>query len=732
MNSSFSPQLANQAQRIFETNQQKAHVNTDLLFGRLLFIEYFVGILIAILLPPTPKDPMINAVYAAAIGAVIVAPTLYLIHFRTGTIPTRHAVAISQMLVCSLWIFLTGERFETHFHIFVSLAVLAAYRDWKVLVTASSIAIAALFFSGLSWPTGIFIKGVNEENQWTWFEHVSWVVFEDIILLFAIRQSLTERRRIAYNQAGAGRIAASLRRSELEYRTIFELSGSAKSQVSDQGDFVMVNQRFCEMTGYTKEELSHMKVWDLIPEDERDARIRNIFDLINGNVGEVSLERRFLRKNGSIFWGYVTAGGIRDEETGRIYVFSTMQDITPLKEAQKELAEAKARAEEASEAKSAFLANMSHEIRTPLGAMLGFAQLMMENEKESTERKKHLETILRNGNHLYRIVNDILDISKVEANKFDVDKVQFPLAEVIEDVTSLLSFKAREKGIEFNVRSIGPLPETIYSDPNRFKQILMNIIGNAIKFTEKGRVDVSFRLKHREDDNFNLEVQVSDTGPGIPEDKRKYLFEPFFQADRATTRRFGGAGLGLYLAKRLSQALGGDLTAVSSKPQLGTTFLARIDAGPCEQRILKPAPVHLESFRTSAGTEELAAALKNIRVLVVDDSPDNLELTSHFLAYAGAEVTCVEGGEQALSLLKKRSFDVIVMDIQMPGLDGYQAVRSLRAMGYTKPVIALTAHAMKGEREKCIAAGFDSYLVKPIDRQALIQSVRAYAPAKVS
>ena len=422
-----------------------------------------------------------------------------------------------------------------------------------------------------------------------------------------------------------------------------------------------------------------------------------------------------------IFLFFAISQSVREMED-----IASRQADAELKE--EELAQAKEKAEEGSQAKSAFLANMSHEIRTPLGAMLGFAQLMLE-EKNSSESTQHsgLRTILRNGEQLYRIINDILDISKVEANKIEIEKIKFNFNELVEDVIALMSFKATEKGLLLNVKSTGPLPEGITSDPTRFRQILMNVIGNAIKFTNKGSVDVEFKyiaaMQGLENTAY-LEARVTDTGPGIPEDKKDQIFHPFVQADSATSRKFGGTGLGLHLSKSLAQTLGGDLFLESSEENKGSVFVIRIAVGPLESREFtskaRPSYTHEGNFSPSQ------QRLDNVKVLVVDDSPDNLELTYRFLKAAGAEVECLDGAEKAIETLKNKSYDVVVMDIQMPGLDGYDAVKKLRMMNYSKPVLALTAHAMKGEQERCLDAGFDSYLVKPINRPLLIQAIKDF------
>lgn len=406
------------------------------------------------------------------------------------------------------------------------------------------------------------------------------------------------------------------------------------------------------------------------------------------------------------------------------------EDITERRAAEEAIVAAKVSAETANAAKTQFLANMSHEIRTPLGAMLGFAQLMLEDEDSSESQKNSLRTIVRNGEQLYRIINELLDISKVEANKFEIEKSKFDLEEVIRDVTSLLSVKAEQKGVEFNATSEGPLPDMVFTDPVRFRQILMNVIGNALKFTEKGKVEVTFKLRdHAERDGSScLEVKVEDTGIGIAPEKLEKLFRPFSQADQATSRKFGGTGLGLYLAKKFAQALGGDLKLLKCKENEGCTFLIVVDIGPLEKRPLM-------TFASQNGTHVVKGSfraspldrLHDVRVLVVDDSMDNLELTKRFLVAAGAQVETALGAKKAFERLEQEEFDVIVMDIQMPEIDGYEAVARLRKEGYEKPIIALTAHAMKGERERCLGAGFDGYLIKPINRPALVQEIRNQA-----
>ncbi|GEM_PF-2969995 len=417
-------------------------------------------------------------------------------------------------------------------------------------------------------------------------------------------------------------------------------------------------------------------------------------------------------------------------EVDRIIVI--INDQTEMKEAFKAIEEAKIKAEEANQAKSAFLANMSHEIRTPLGAMIGFAQILIEDKPSLSQEYNSLLTIKRNGEQLFRIINEILDISKIEANKLEVEKLVFDPKEVIDDALALLDFKAKEKGLKFISRTIGSLPRTITSDPTRIRQILINIIGNAIKFTDSGEIETSFQIIQpepratHEKQNALLCVKVRDTGPGIPETKRAFLFKPFSQADHSMTRKFGGTGLGLYLSRRLAQALGGDVKLDENHYGPGSIFTILIDTGADIEAIFKdqnrtPALVH-----QNTGTKKYEK-LDGVRVVTVDDSQDNLELVFRFLSLAGADVQVFDSAERAIPIILDQHFDVVLMDLMMPDLDGYQALIRLRNSGYTGTIIALTAHAMRGERERCLKMGFDDFLVKPINRLDLTRVVKAYA-----
>ncbi|WP_413292947.1 PAS domain S-box protein [Bdellovibrio sp. HCB185ZH] len=373
------------------------------------------------------------------------------------------------------------------------------------------------------------------------------------------------------------------------------------------------------------------------------------------------------------------------------------------------------RAQEASRAKSDFLANVSHEIRTPLGAMLGFAEILRDDTQLTPEQRHSVDTVLRNGQQLLRIVNEILDISKIESEKIQIENIVFGLRELLEDVTYLLRVKAEEKGIELRLR-IGTVRDQLISDPGRIRQILINMVGNAIKFTEQGYVELRAEaIPTRIPERFILQFIVTDTGIGISKEQRGHLFQPFSQADSSTTRRFGGTGLGLFLSRKLARLLGGDITFTSTVGK-GSRFLISVVAHVPSAKV-QAEPPKREYVVNAAGTYLQAGV-----ILVVDDAADNRELLRHYLKKSGLDDTQIEmasNGEEAVRKASAKTYRMILMDIQMPHMDGFQALKKLRDQGYECPIIALTAHAMKGDREKCLEAGFDGYLQKPLRKEAL-------------
>lgn len=435
-----------------------------------------------------------------------------------------------------------------------------------------------------------------------------------------------------------------------------------------------------------------------------------------------SCGRRTLRVSGRRFAGQPPASPM---------ILLAIEDATVSTDAKRQLVSAMERAENANRAKSDFLANMSHEIRTPLTAILGFADLLTARDPATADPDHPLAKIRRNARQLTELINDILDLSKVEAGRLDVDVAPFPLMPLLVEELATLRDRARAKGLAFEVRFDGPVPETVSSCRTRLRQILLNVVGNAIKFTDSGTVGVAVTLlAARGATGRKLGFVVRDTGCGITAEQQSNLFQVFGQADGSVARRYGGSGLGLNLSRRLAQALGGDVVLTESRPGRGSTFTITIDPGDLEgvrmlsglegEALLNRLETRARPVATSSGVAD------GLRVLLAEDNPDNRELISLFLETSGAEVEFAVNGEEAVRMAAEGPHDVILMDIQMPVVDGYEATRRIRQSGNRTPIVALTAHAMSGEKERCRAAGCDDYLSKPIDFASLVDMVARY------
>lgn len=376
-----------------------------------------------------------------------------------------------------------------------------------------------------------------------------------------------------------------------------------------------------------------------------------------------------------------------------------------------ELEKSKAVAIAANNAKSDFLANMSHEIRTPLGAILGFSELLLESKISPNEKWNYLNTMKRNGQLLSSIISDVLDLSKVESGKIDVEYLDVSLPELISEITTAHEPNAAKKFISIDVKFHDDVPSLIRTDPVRFKQVISNVVGNAIKFTDQGNIEIEITTQSVENKKL-LIVEITDTGIGMNAEQVERLFRPFTQADSSITRKYGGTGLGLTLSKKLAQVLGGDLTLLTSASNQGSKFEISID-------ITEPVE-SAEPFHT---VEEDNINLHGCHVLLVDDSKDNQVLISHLIKLSGATVETANDGLEGIEKAGSNHFDVVLMDIQMPRLGGYEAIKRLRKGDYLKPIIALTAHALKEDIDRCFEAGCDYYLTKPIHRGKLIHTI---------
>lgn len=483
-----------------------------------------------------------------------------------------------------------------------------------------------------------------------------------------------------------------------------------------------------------------------IPADVRPIVALELDAAVNSLAADYrrTLDHQIVRADGTSGWIQVSFRMLRDSEGQPIRLIGVNQDITSRKDVEQELKDysfalevandrledLRLVAEEANRAKSDFLANMSHEIRTPMTAILGFADVLLDRLEDERDVLA-ASTIKRNGKQLLELVNDILDLSKIEAGKIEVERVACSPQKIVDDVVSLMSVRADAKGLSLRAECHGRVPRQVLCDPTRLRQIIMNLVGNAIKFTEAGSVRIVSRFNN-DPDRPCMRFDVHDTGIGMTEEQLSMLFQPFTQADSSTTRKFGGTGLGLTICKRLTELLGG-VIHVDSAPGRGSVFSVTIEVGHPEAVGL-PESVDGASSYPRCTIPSISGSPPDLRyrILLVEDGADNQRLITFLLTKAGADVKVVEDGyaglQETLAACDRGCpYDVILMDMQMPVMDGYTAVRRLREANYSGPIIALTAHAMSDDRAKCLAAGCDDYATKPINRKHLLELISRHA-----
>jgi PAS domain S-box-containing protein len=718
------------ARALFEEQWRINAARTDRMFAVLMLLQWAAAIAVALLLSPQAWEGGVAAVHphvwaALIYGGVLAALPVGLAWKQPGRASTRYVIGVAQVIFSSLLIHVTGGRIETHFHVFGSLAFLAFYRDWRVLIPATLVVAGDHFVRGVWWPQTVF--GLADVESWRWLEHAGWVVFEDVFLILACRSGEREMRDGARRTAELEQLNREMRRQaddlEAAYHfqnAVVETSLDAVVTMNDEGRITRWNSQAEIIFGRPSSQVLGKPLAEvIIPERFRAAHVEGLATYLRTGVGSIlnrRLEVSALAGDGREFPIEISIAPIRSGESVGFCAF--VRDITVRHQAEEALRSAKVAAEDANAAKSAFLANMSHEIRTPLNGIIGFTDLLLiGDEPLPAQHRDHVETIHDCGRHLLTLINDVLDLSKIESGQLEVERVRCSPHQIIAEAISVLRVRAQERGLDLEYFWKSEIPDTIETDPTRLRQIVMNLVGNSLKFTEVGSVQVAARIE--DPASPRLVIDVIDTGVGIPAEALSRIFDPFVQADNSITRRFGGTGLGLSISRRLAVALGGDIT-VESTPGRGSTFTVSVATGPLEGVVMRRG---IASDLVVATRPAAAGNLPPCRILLVEDGATNRKLIGLILERAGARVRTAENGQAGVEAAALESFDVVLMDMQMPVMDGYSAARELRRRGFTRPIVALTAHAMTGDERKCREAGCSGYLTKPIKPERLLETV---------
>ena len=825
------------ADEMLAAQQHGLHVHTDRLFAILMTIQWIFGIGAALWISPrtwagTQSTTHLHVWAAVLLGGAIAAFPITLVVVRPGAAITRHTIAVAQMLTSGLLIHLTGGRIETHFHVFGSLAFLAFYRDWRVLVPATAVVAADHVIRGVFWPQSVY--GVLTASEWRWVEHAAWVLFEDLVLVQSCLRGTAELRRIAER-------TAQLETSEEAYREIFESDLAGNFVTTPDGRVLACNEAFAAILGLaSKQEALRTNTRTVYRDpDDRQRFLTRVRDL-----KRVHHETVLQRQDGQAVHVIENVSGVFDAAGELIEMRGFLLDVTKRKKMESELAEARDIAVQSARLKSEFLANMSHEIRTPMNGVLGMTGLLLDTDLTQPQRE-FAEIIQNSADSLLTIVNDVLDFSKIEAGKLTFEVVDFDLRSAVDDALELLAARAHAKGIELIADTDPGLPPLLQGDPGRVRQVLMNLVSNAVKFTDRGEVIVVASVESETSETITIRFEVRDTGIGIAAEAQDHLFEPFRQADGSTTRKYGGTGLGLAISKRLVHLMGGAI-GVHSQPGAGATFwftaqFARqvsagripqrrrpqrvliVDAHPAHRAVLhrhlavaashvetaaaaedairmldaavacgrpyetvvihhQPAALtgvsigrQIKSTRAIASTHVIllasldarseceplraeglitcltkpvkyaqltraletpdpegferqrltrpaVAGMRRTRVLVAEDNIVNQKVALHQLRRLGYAADAVANGAEAIEAVERMDYDIVLMDCQMPEVDGYEATARIRALdgtGRRRTIIAMTAHALTGDREKCLAAGMDDYVTKPMDVDVL-------------
>lgn len=721
---------------LFQEEMEKGFRSTDRLFVACLTLQWVVGIVCALTISPETWDGAesrthLHVLAAVYLGGVLALGPLLLVWLKPGKLITRHVIAVAQMGFGGLLIHLTNGSIETHFHIFVSLALLAFYRDSKVLVTASVVVLLDHTIRGLFWAESIY--GVVKAPIWRTLEHALWVVLEDFFLMVAIQRSRRSASEIAFKRAHL-----ELLNTEVETRVILrtkELAASEERfrmlsaaapvgifQTDPSGNKFYTNRQWCEMFSMDEKEPVGRKWMELIHSEERERVIRDWESAIKGGRDYI-LEMRIVTKENVTRWILMRGKAIFSKSGEFIGHVGTTEDVTFRKMHEQELAQARDSALESVRVKSEFLANVSHEIRTPMNAIIGMTGLLLDTPLNPQQRK-FASTVHKSAETLLSLLNDILDFSKIEAGKLTFEIEDFDLQETVENTLDLLADTAHSKNLEL-IGFLKPgTPRYLRGDPGRLRQVLVNLIHNAIKFTDTGEVVLSISQEGGDSLRSIIRFEVRDTGIGIDKETQGKLFQAFTQADGSGTRKYGGTGLGLAISRRLVELMNGRIGIISS-PGEGSTFWFTA----CFE--LTPPP----------NTDEVldSEVLKGVRVLTVDDNATNAIMLHHQLANWGMRDDHALHANDALRMMREAVeqgdlYRLAILDMQMPDVSGLMLATQIQGDERLQgtQLIMLTSLGARLDPRTLREAGISECLLKPVKQAKLLECIARLFNAKKS
>ena len=646
------------------------------------------------------------------VPAVTLLLSIVVFGFRknAGDATARKPFEIGQLALIALWmlsavaLWMTGEKGAWVIAILIpaSWAIHIIFNaDGQLNQTLRALAVCTA-------PMMVFMF----HSAWTQFP--AWVAIAGsvsavaMIISIAASAQLSHKTFVALQKALAN---ADATKARLEFA--IRSAGDGYFEIDFGSMEATVNKSLAEIVGAENPTALLETFHAAVHPDDRDMVFSTIDTAREGFIDGWKQEIRVRRANGEFCWMQLRAQVIEANAAHGRKLIGTVMDLTAWKKIEGELRAAKEAAEASSNSKSQFLANMSHEIRTPLNGVLGMAQAL-ESDPLTPDQKEKVGVILDSGKSLMALLNDVLDLTKIEAGKMEISAVPGDFLHTMKRTRQLFQATAEEKGLDLLVRYDSTFPQRLSYDPTRVRQCVSNLISNAIKFTSSGRVEVALSAKRLEGSAFMVVVEVSDTGIGMSDETTSKLFTVFTQADGATTRKFGGSGLGLAISRQLARMMGGDIT-VTSEAGKGSTFRLTFKA----QEALPALNTGTDQARTA---EPIKRSLRGLRVLLTDDNAINRQVIKLFLAPQGCDISEATNGKEALDLIARHTFDIVLLDVHMPVMDGKEAIQRLRAEPRWKslPVIALTADAMSGDREKYIALGMTDYLSKPVDQRELI------------